>query len=322
MFRLIKIELAKAYYSRYIWIGLACCLALVIGFGALLNADDLFESTNAEQTALEKQYENEDDWKAKMKIEMELNQSLKGIYSQEEIEVKNQILQYKIDHDLEPHEHNTAWDFITYTFQMLNAALMIIAVWAASEVVISEYTNKTYKLTYTKPYTRTQILLSKYIAVFLLTAMAALAMFLMAWAAGGIIFGFDGFHVKTAVCLYGKMKTITLFGESVLHMAGALLKAVMIMSLVFVAAVISKNQIITIIIGIVCALWGRMFAAKLIDNGVSFMKYSMFIHFDINHYIDAPMQHHFSMGMSCAVLLVHAALFVSGAVFINKREDL
>ena len=322
MFKLIRIELTKMLYGKSIWISMVCALAIIVGFGVLLNMDGTFDDSSEEQSVLEEQYENANDWKEQLKIQMEMNQTMSDVYSQEEIDMKNKILQYEIDEDIEPYEHNTAWDFITYTFQILNVVLIIIAIWLTTEIIMTEYTNKTYKLIYTKSYERWKIYLSKYIASVIIILLIAIAMMLMACLVGGVIFGFDGISSRTAICLFGKMMSVSLGVEAILYMSFAIIKAIAVSAIVFLVAELTKNQMVTVLSGIVCALWGKMLFAKLIEQGFTLGKYSLFMNYDFVSFIDVPVVKNETLMISMAVVVAHIILFLLAGIWLNRREDL
>lgn len=322
MFRLIKIELTKILYGKSLWLSIVCALVIIVGFGILLNMDDVFDNPGEKQTALEEKYENSSDWKEQLRVQMELNQSMSDIYSQQEINMKNEILQYEINENLEPYKHNTAWDFIAYTFQILNIVLIIIAIWLTTEIIMSEYVNKTYKLVYTKMYERWKIYVSKYIASIVIIVFIAVMMMVMACVVGGVIFGFDGISSKTAICLYGKMMTVSLGGKAMLYMFFSIVKAIAVSAISFLIAELSKNQVVTVIVAIVCSLWGKMLFKNLVEHGITVGKYSLFMHYDFVNFIDTPVVKNETVIISGVVIAAHIALFLVAGIWLNKREDL
>ncbi len=322
MLRLIKIELTKVLYGKSIWTGTLCILVIVIGFGILLNMDNVFDDSSEEQTILEEQYENSEDWKEQLQVQIELNKTMVDVYSQEEIDMKNKILEYEIDNELEPYEHNTAWDFISYTFQILNIVLIIISAWLTMEILTLEYINKTYKLVFTKLYKRWQIYVSKYIASIIITVLTAAIMMIIACIVGGILFGFDGISSRTAICLCGQMLAVSLGGKALLYILFAIIKAIAVASIAFCVAEISKNQVVTIIFTVVCALWGKMIITKFIDHGMSVGEYSLFIHYDFLSFIDSPIVKNESIFESCIIIIIHILMFLLLGTWINKKEDM
>ncbi|WP_026514307.1 ABC transporter permease [Butyrivibrio sp. LB2008] len=323
MLKLIKIELVKVIYGKSVWISILCALLAVLGFGILMNMDDAFDDYRSqEEIMLEEKYENSNDWKEKLEIQMELNQLMSDVYSQEKIDMDNSILEYEINNDLEPYAHNTTWDFIAYTFRILNVVLIIISIWITTEMIMSEYVNKTYKLVYTKAYKRWEIYVSKYISSIITISLIAVMMLIMAWIVGGIIFGFDGISSRTAICLYGKMMAISLGGKAMLYMAFAIVKAIAVSSIAFLIAELTKNQVIAVIVTIVCSFWGKMLLTKIINNGVAIGKYSLFMHYDLVSFIDSPIVYNGTAMISATIIAVHLILFLVFGMLVNKGEDL
>ena len=144
----------------------------------------------------------------------------------------------------------------------------------------------------------------------------------MACVVGGVIFGLDGISSKTAICLYGKMMTVSLGGKAMLYMFFAIVKAIAVSAISFLIAELSKNQVVTVIVAIVCSLWGKMLFKNLVEHGITVGKYSLFMHYDFVNFIDTPVMKNETVIISSVVIAAHIALFLVAGIWLNKREDL
>lgn len=323
MLNLIKIECMKMRKSKTILVSFIVCLVSIWGFGFFLNQDN---SSNEELTAkeqqLHEQYEKSTDWKEQLEIQMELNTYLTDIYGGEEIEVKNEILQYRIEHNLKPYEENTTWDFQVYTFEIIGFIISVFAVIFSVEIVTKEFTLNTTKLLFTKPYSRQNILLSKYAAGVLYTVVLALFCYLAAFLVGGIYFSFQGAGTLSVMKVFNSMYCCSAFAESIVYFAGTLLNAVVVMSIAFLLSLICRSQTFPLIASLGILLFGNMIAGKIYDSGFEMMRFSILSNLSLSNFINSPCPKNYSLPAFLFVVIVHLVLFILASMQIIKRTDL
>lgn len=323
MLNLIKIECMKMYKSKTILISLIVCLISIWGFGFFLKQDDSGnEELTAEEQQLQKEYENSSDWKEQLEIQMELNTYLTDIYGEEEIEVKNEILQYRIDHNIKPYEENTTWDFLAYTFEVIGFLVSVFTVIFSVEIVTKEFTLKTTKLLFTKPYSRQKIILSKYTAGILYTVVLALFCYLAAFLVGGIYFSFQGAGSLTVMKIFDSMYCCSAFAESIIYFIGTLLNAVVVMSIAFLISLICRSQTFPLIAALGILLFGNMIAGKIYDSGFEMMRFSILSNLSLSNFINSPIPQNYSLLSFLLVVIVHLVLFGLVSIQIIKRTDL
>jgi ABC-2 type transport system permease protein len=113
------------------------------------------------------------------------------------LQVQVQILQYYVDHDINPDEPNG----VTFTREFMRNAiglfipLMVLVI--ASDLVSSEHAGGTIKLLLTRPVRRWKILLSKYIAMMLYVSLIVITIAALCYGISGAVFGYGGWHIPT-----------------------------------------------------------------------------------------------------------------------------
>ena len=191
--KLIKNELRKNINLKSVLIILISVFAVILAFGLFLKntSEEKPDDLSEQEAVLYDALESTDDWKEKYQIQMELNKTLEDFYGEDYVNMQNSLLQYRIDNDIAPKEHgNNAFDFIKFSFSTLGFIIVIIAAFMFTQTLSIEYSNKTEKLVYTKPYSRLQILMSKYLVpLFLVTCLVAF-WYLISYIIGGILFSF------------------------------------------------------------------------------------------------------------------------------------
>ena len=324
MLNLIKIEWIKECKSKRLFISLMVCLAAMIGFGFFLKQDSIGASNDMtdKERQLQDAYEKSTNWKEQMKIQMQLNEYLSDIYSDEEIDVKNQILQYRIDNDVKPYGKNTTWDFIIYSFDVIGLLVAVFSIIFSVEIVVKEYTYKTTKLLFTKPYSRSEIILAKYITCILYTALLTLFCYLAAYIVGGIYFSFEGAGVVTVIKMFHTMFCCTLFEKSIIYLAAIFLNAVVLISIAFLLGIICRTQVLPLIATLGIMLFGNMIAQKIYSAGFKMIRFSILPNLSLSGFIDSSVAKGYSPGLFCITVIVHVIILLAASVQIIKRVDL
>lgn len=326
MISLIKIEWTKMRGRKLIFAALIICSIAIIAFGFFLKQDTSnFESSadiTDEEQKLQDDYQNSADWKEQMKIQMKMNEFLGDIYGEEEIKVKNDILQYRIDHDLEPFEKNTTWDFIAYAFEIIGFLVSVFAILFAIEIVISEYTYKTAKLLFAKPFTRTKIIVAKYVTSILFMLGLAVFFFVISLVVGGIFFTFKGGTINTAIKFYHKIYECTLYSMSLIQFGATILKSFHVMTIAFFLSILCKNQVAPMITSLGILFFGNMIAEKLYAINFKGIRFSILANLSISSFIDCPVKKEYSFFLFLLVGIIHVIAFIWGSIQLINRADI
>lgn len=324
MLKLIKIECIKMFKSKLMTISFVMCIASIIAFGLFLKQDSSVDNKDisVEEKRLMEEYDSSTEWKDQLRIQMELNTYLSDIYGDDEIAVKNQILQYRIDHDIEPYEENTTWDFVVYTFDIIGFLISVLAIIFAVEILVREYTNKTTKLLFTKPYSRQMIILSKYITSLVYIVILSFVFFFVAFIVGGLCFTFKGGSVVTVIKMFDTVYQCSVFTESIIYFMSTLVNAVVVMTIAFFISTLSKSQTFPLIFSIGILLFGNIIADKIYSANFEAIRYSILSNLSMSNFINAPVKESYTLYMFVATVFIHVFLLVIGSVQVVKKTDL
>src|SRR5699024_1599427 len=115
---------------------------------------------------------------------------------QDELKEAN-ISRYAIEHDIKMSMGNDFKGLLEDFFSNFELFIIVIIVMIAGSIVSEEFNKGTIKLLLVKPYSRTKILLSKYITVLLTIIFTTITVIAMQTIVGGLFFGFDDLKVPT-----------------------------------------------------------------------------------------------------------------------------
>lgn len=111
------------------------------------------------------------------------------------ISVEVQVMQYYLDHDINPNSPNG----VTFTKEFIENSLVLflplLVLVIASDLVSSEYSAGTIKLLLTRPVRRWKILLSKFTALMMYVSLTVLTLSIMSYLISGAFFGYGGWNI-------------------------------------------------------------------------------------------------------------------------------
>ncbi|MGD8190500.1 ABC transporter permease subunit [Brevibacillus ginsengisoli] len=311
MIKLLRNENMKIYSRFGTWVMISMLL-LVIALGGILSKYD--------QPA-------PDVTKWRTQAEQNISQ-LKGNLQKEQdplaikqLEETIKINEYALAHNIVPIDYS-AW---SYTQKGINEipfiSLLVIVV--AAGIVANEFTWGTVKSLLVKPYSRSKILLAKYLAVLQFAVVMLTILFVGTFLCKGILFGFT--YIDTpylSVDAYGNV----LEGNMIVHLLS--LYGLASVNLLFVATISfmisSLFRISSLAIGIsfLLQLFGGV-ATSLLATKYNWIKYTLFANTQLSMYQEGkPLIEGMTLNFSLIVLLIYFVLFVATTWTVFNRRDI
>ncbi len=323
-FRIVRNEFRKSVNAVSVVITIISIVSLLLLFGLFLKESS--EEVDADATEQEKilleTLESTDDWKERYRIQMELNKTLEDVYGKDVVNMQNSLLQYKIDNEIAPGVNgNYSVDFVKYSFSTLGFILVIISSLIFTKILAIEYKNKTEKLIYTKPFSRVQVLLSKYIVAVLIMICSIVFWYLISMLIGGVLFGYEDFNAKSVVYYNNSIIEMTTIKESLINCLITFINALVCGSIAFFSCSISRSRLVGIGTGLVLFFAGKPVTQKLYNEGFVWVKYIPFSYTDFNIFMNQPIDASFKMinGVFLNILLI-VILMVVSAIVLKKRD--
>ena len=188
----------------------------------------------------------------------------------------------------------------------------LFAIIAAAGIVAAEFSSGTIKLLLVRPYSRAEILLSKYVAVLLFGLAMTVIVLLSMFVGGGLLFGFGGGDQN----YYGIG-----MASFVLRAAGFhCLELFVLSTFAFMLSTVLRHNAAAIGLSLFMLLAGPQFGYMLRDYGWS--KYMLFANTDLIAYtMDRPFMDGMTLGFSVTLLAVHALVFIALAWTVFGRRD-
>ncbi|GAA0607105.1 ABC transporter permease [Virgibacillus siamensis] len=311
-FKLIGNEWMKLFnkISTYVMCGL-----VILGIAATA----IFTFYNQQDEKLP----GEEQWRT------ELTQENKEL-AKEEKEANNPYLEsyainqqaindYRLEHGISPYEKENAWTYMDTNMslvQLIGAFVIIVG----AAIISQEFKTGTIKLLLVRSASRIQILAAKFVTAILFGLFLLLLLFVVSFAVGGLLFGFDGAATHLSASggeVYEWSRTLYL-GVSYLSSSVTLL---MLTALAFMISSIFRSEAIAIAVSIVLLFIGSM-ATNMLAIVTDWAKYSLFANTNLNLYFEGgPIVEGMTLQFSIIMLVIYLALFLSLSFIIFKKRD-
>jgi len=197
--------------------------------------------------------------------------------------------------------------------------ITIFTVVVASESVAGEFTWGTIKLLLIRPWSRSAILLSKYIATLLFALAAIVVTFFISWLINMAIFkGSDGGSFFASLSGMSDMEYI------LKYYLFETISLILIVTFGFMMSSAFRSSGLAIGLSISLLFAGTIITGLFSMSDKKWVEYVLFMHLDLTSYItkaEGPFHNHpMSLGFSLAVLAVYFILFnlISWLVFAKR----
>jgi ABC-2 type transport system permease protein len=275
------------------------------------------------------------DWRAEARQQVnDLTQRLNSPRVPEEykqnIKVRVQLLQYYLDHDINPQSPNAVTFTRVFVQNSISLFVPLLVMVFAADIVSSEHANGTIKLLLTRPVRRWKILMSKLIALILFVSLSVLALAVLCYAISGVVFGYGGWNVPTFVGFRIAGNTVD---TSLVRAVPQWLYLLMELGLVWAAGLVVAfmSLMLSVLIRSTAASMGTMLAiiiaGTILQNMVSSWesaKYLFMVNLRLTDYLDGslPPVKGMTLGFSLSVLAVWAAAAVAVSFYHFTRKDI
>ena len=220
-----------------------------------------------------------------------------------------------------PEDPPSNWLFMFIASNILVSLIDIFTVVKAADAVAGEFSQGTIKLLLIRPWSRSAILLSKFLALLLFGLAITAAAFAVTLAVGTVFFG----YTASPEDMFSEMGRENPWSYMLLWYLYQFISIVAIASLAFMMSAAFRSGGLTIGLSIFILLAGSLITnlLSLLDKPI--VKYTLFPHLQLTSYLDGgtgPLpQYPMTLGFSLAVLGVHFLVFVAVAWLVFSRRD-
>ena len=239
---------------------------------------------------------------------------------------KANLYKYDLYNDTEYQNTATA----NYTFQNsigTYIAIIVMVVVIVAGVSISEEFNKgTVKLLLVRPYSRTKILISKLIAVFITMLITTATILLLQFIIGGIVYGFGTYMMNVVQFDFttNSIVTLNIFAYLGLIFICKLPIFILIGTLAFALSTLFLNSPLAVALPILGYMGSDMINMIAISYKWDWVKYFVTPNWDLSQYLfgGTPMFNGISIEFSITICAIYFAIMLVASIVSFKKRNI
>ncbi|MDQ8733029.1 ABC transporter permease [Paenibacillus sp. LHD-38] len=212
------------------------------------------------------------------------------------------------------------WDVAFMESSILFLLVTIFTVVIAAGGVAEEFTSGTIKLLLIRPWSRSKILLSKYISIMIFALLLAILLFGSTLLVNWICFGINA-SPDIKPTFVGEEGSDAL-SYMLKYYGLTLISLVVTVTLAFMLSTIFRSSGLAIGMALFLLLGVNSFIALIAMLDYKWIDYLLFIHLNLTQYLDGnPMREGMTMGYSIGVLGVYYVIFIVLTWYIFSKRD-
>ena len=204
--------------------------------------------------------------------------------------------------------------------------VIAILVMIAGTIVSEEFNKGTIKLLLVKPYSRTKILLSKFITSMLMIIFVVLIMGIMQLFVGGVIFGFDSLSAPVVEYNFNtnSLQEINVFVYFLTQFLAQLPIFILLATLAFALGTIFANSALAITISLLGYIAANIINQLAMSYNIKFLEYFVTMNWDLSQYLfgNLPNMEGMTMSFSIITCIVYFLIMVIPTLIIFKKKNI
>lgn len=235
---------------------------------------------------------------------------------------KMNINKYILDNKIDSNKMNDTRGILVNLFTEYELFIVLIIVIFSANILSSEFNKGTIKKLLLTPYTKTQIILSKYITCLIMIIFIVLITIIMQLISGGIIFSFSSLDIPVIVYNFNTnmIEEYNIFYYLLITVLAKMPMFIIIMTLVFFISTLTLSNALSIIFGIII-----YFISPIVMNlTTKLVKYLIFIHWDFTQYLFGmiPKNSYADIYTSIIMCFLYFSIFLYITNLIFNKKDI
>ncbi len=239
---------------------------------------------------------------------------------------EREISKYIIENHVDVEKANDLRGILSRFFSEFGLFIIVIVVMIAGTIVSEEFNKGTIKLLLVRPYSRTKILLSKFITVLIITVFAIAIILGMELIVGGLIFGFDSLQVPVVVYNFNTnmIQEVNIFAYLGAQIIMQLPIVILLATLSFALSTIFTNSPVAIALPLLGYMGAAVINQLAIQYNIGFLRYFVTLNWDFTQYLygGMPLMEGLTPEFSVVICLLYFLIMLIPTFVIFKKKNI
>ncbi len=215
---------------------------------------------------------------------------------------------------------------LQYFYSQYGVFIIVVIIMIAGTIVSEEWGKGTIKLLLVKPYTRTQILLSKFLTVLIISAFVIVSTILMQILVGGILFGFESLFEPVVVYNLSTnvIQEMNIFAYLGIQTLTQLPIIILLATLAFAISTIFSNSALAITVSLLGYMGASIINQLAMAYNLTFMKYFVTMNWDLNQYLFGGLPYMEGMNLITSIIIcvIYLLIMLIPTFIIFKKRNI
>lgn len=215
---------------------------------------------------------------------------------------------------------------LQYFYSQYGVFIIVVIIMIAGTIVSEEFNKGTIKLLLVKPYTRNQILLSKFLTVLIISAFVIVSTILMQILVGGILFGFGSIFEPVVVYNLSTnvIQEMNIFAYLGIQTLTQLPIIILLATLAFAISTIFSNSALAITVSLLGYMGAPIINQLAIAYKLTFMKYFVTMNWDLSQYLFGGLPYMEGMNLITSIIIcvVYLLIMLIPTFIIFKKRNI
>lgn len=215
---------------------------------------------------------------------------------------------------------------LQYFYSQYGVFIIVVIIMIAGTIVSEEFNKGTIKLLLVKPYTRTQILLSKFLTVLIISAFVIVSTILMQILVGGILFGFESLFEPVVVynLSTNAIQEINILAYLGIQTLTQLPIIILLATLAFAISTIFSNSALAITVSLLGYMGASIINQLAMAYNLTFMKYFVTMNWDLSQYLFGGLPYMEGMNLITSIIIcvIYLLIMLIPTFIIFKKRNI
>ena len=215
---------------------------------------------------------------------------------------------------------------LQYFYSQYGVFIIVVIIMIAGTIVSEEFNKGTIKLLLVKPYTRNQMLLSKFLTVLIISAFVIVSTILMQILVGGILFGFGSIFEPVVVynLSTNAIQEINIFAYLGIQTLTQLPIIILLATLAFAISTIFSNSALAITVSLLGYMGAAMINQLAMAYNLTFMKYFVTMNWDLSQYLFGGLPYMEGMNLITSIIIcvIYLLIMLIPTFIIFKKRNI
>ena len=236
------------------------------------------------------------------------------------------INKYIMDKKLDVNKINDTRGILINFFNEYEIYILFAIIMFSAGIISSEYSKGTIKQLLLTPYTRIQVLISKYITCILMALFTIFITILMQLIVGGIVFGLSTINIPVVVYNFNNsvIETYNVFNYLLIQILAKMPMIILIIFIVLLVSVITSNNALSMVLGIILYIGTPIVSSLAIYSKMKFLNMLILPHWDFSKYLFGMISENSNINLSMSIILsiIYLVVAIIPSFVIFNRKDI